>query len=259
MPSRYPYRPPSSGFSYQFGPGPMTPAIKALILANIVVFIATSIAPSFRLQNIFGLLPSAVFGSFEVWRVVTYMFLHHDIFHILFNMLALWMFGVELERTWGSRFFTTYYFVTGVGAALTTLVVSIMPGFDWMYGIPTIGASGAVYGILLAFALYFPHTPIILFFVFPVPARYAVMIMGGIALLSSTQGPGGVAHSAHLGGLVAGYLYLKGPRMKGTGSRVHPLAELQYRFLKWRINRSRKRFDVYSVGRGSDGVDRRVH
>ena len=260
MPSRYPYRPSTSGFTYSFGPGPMTPAIKALVLANIVAFVAPRIAPSVGLTAFFDLRPNLVFGSFEVWRVVTYMFLHGGIFHILFNMLALWMFGVELERMWGSRYFTKYYFVCGVGGALTMLIVSLLPGFDWMYERPTLGASGAVYGILLAFALYFPNTPILLFFVFPVPARYAVMIMGGIALLSSMESGGGVAHAAHLGGLVAGYLYLKGPRVTGNGSRVHPLAELQYRFLKWRINRSRKRFDVYSGGRGRpDGVDRKVH
>jgi membrane associated rhomboid family serine protease len=235
----------------------MTPAIKALILANIVVFVAESVAPSVGLQGFFDLRPRSVFAGFEVWRIVTYMFLHGGLFHILFNMLALWMFGVELERMWGSRYFTKYYFVCGVGGALTMLVLSLVPGLDWMYDVPTLGASGAVYGILLAFALYFPNTPIVLFFVFPVPARYAVMIMGGIALLSSMEASGGIAHGAHLGGLIAGYLYLKGPRVAGTGSRVHPLAELQYRFVKWRINRSRKRFDVYSGGR--DGVDRRVH
>jgi membrane associated rhomboid family serine protease len=229
----------------------MTPAIKALILANVVAFVATWIAPSsLDIIGIFGLQPQEVIGGLEVWRSVTYMFLHSGLFHILFNMLALWMFGVELERMWGSRYFLKYYFVCGVGAAVTMLVLAFMPGaaFERLYYSLTVGASGAVYGILLAFALYFPHRPIIMFFVFPVPAKYAVMIMGGIALLSSMGGPGGTAHGAHLGGLVAGYLYLR-------GKRLHLISEIQYRFLKWRINRSRKRFDVYSGGR----TDRRVH
>jgi membrane associated rhomboid family serine protease len=227
----------------------MTPAIQALILANIVVFVAGWVAPSFDFAGWFGLIPEAVFGL-ELWRIVTYMFLHASFFHILFNMLSLWMFGVELERRWGKRYFTKYYFVCGVGAAITTLLLALMLGErSLMYTLPTIGASGAVYGILLAFGLYFPHVPILMFFVFPVPARYAVMIMGGIALLSSMQSAGGVAHAAHLGGLVAGYLFLKGPRM-------HPLSEINYRLTKWRINRSRKRFDVYSGGRGGNG---RVH
>jgi len=229
----------------------MTPAIKALVLANIVAFVATWVAPSLNLVGWFGLRPDDVFGL-QLWRIVTYLFLHGSIFHILFNMLALWMFGVELERMWGSRYFTKYYFVCGVGGAATMLVVSLLPGFSGMYQALTIGASGAVYGILLAFALYFPNVPILLFFVFPVPARYAVMIMGGIALLSSMEAGGGVAHAAHLGGLIAGYLYLKGPRM-------HLLSEIKYRFLKLKINRSRRRFDVYSGGRGAGGGDRRVH
>jgi membrane associated rhomboid family serine protease len=170
-------------------------------------------------------------------------------------MLALWMFGVELERMWGSRFFVKFYFVAGVGAALTTLLLSFTPfAFaNQLYYSLTIGASGAVYGILLAYARYFPHRPILLYFVFPIPAKYFVMIIGAISLLSAMSGPGGgIAHATHLGGLLAGYLYLK------SGVRTHLIAEIKYRYLKWRINRMRRRFDVYSGGRADD-VDRRVH
>jgi membrane associated rhomboid family serine protease len=170
-------------------------------------------------------------------------------------MLALWMFGVELERMWGSRFFVKFYFVAGVGAALTTLVCSFLPfAFaNQLYYSLTIGASGAVYGILLAYARYFPHRPILLYFVFPIPAKYFVMIIGAISLLSAMSGPGGgIAHATHLGGLVAGYLYLR------SGARTHLISEIKYRYLKWRINRMRRRFDVYSGGRADD-VDRRVH
>jgi membrane associated rhomboid family serine protease len=223
-----------------------------LIGVNVVVFIATLFAPAIKLA--FGLSPAAVIKELHIWQPITYMFLHDGIFHILFNMLALWMFGVELERMWGSRFFTQYYFVTGLGAAATTMVLSFIPGSfgDGLYYSLTIGASGAVYGILLAYALYFPHRPIYLYFVFPIPARYFVMIIGAISLLSSIGGAGGgIAHMAHLGGLVAGYLYLK-------GGRLHLLSELQYRVLKWRINRMRKKFDVHHGGRANN-VDRRVH
>lgn len=250
MRGRYPA---ASGFSYQFGPGGLTPAIKYLIAANVAVFVIGWFTR--LLQDWFAMEPAAVFGG-EVWRPVTYMFLHsrESFFHILFNMLALWMFGVELERMWGTRFFLKYYFVCGVGAALTTIVLSFVPlaAFDGLYQSLTVGASGAIYGILLAYALYFPNRPIYIYFVFPVPAKYFVMIMGGIALLSSFgSSGGGIAHTTHLGGLVAGYMYLK-------GTRVHVLSELQYRFLKWRINRMRRRFDVYSGGRADD-IDRRVH
>jgi membrane associated rhomboid family serine protease len=182
------------------------------------------------------------------------MFVHAGVFHILFNMLALWMFGVELERMWGSRFFAKYYFICGVGAAATTMLLSFVPGSfgAQLYSSLTIGASGAIYGILLAYAMYFPNRPIYMYMVFPIPAKYFVLIMGAISLLSSMGGPGGgIAHTTHLGGLAAGYLYLKGTRM-------HFLSEIQYRFLKWRINRMRRKFDVYSGGRADD-VDRRVH
>jgi rhomboid family protein len=250
MRSRYPS---SSSFAYSFGPGPLTPAIKALVAANVAMFLLALVVPAVTLR--LGLRPADVVGSLALWQPVTYMFLHAGIFHILFNMLALWMFGVELERMWGSRFFLKFYFVAGVGAALTTLLLSFTPfAFaNQLYYSLTIGASGAVYGILLAYARYFPHRPILLYFVFPIPAKYFVIIIGAISLLSSMGGPGGgIAHTTHLGGLVAAYLYLKG------GTRTHLLAEIKYRYLKWRINRMRRKFDVYSGGRADD-VDRRVH
>jgi membrane associated rhomboid family serine protease len=184
------------------------------------------------------------------------MFLHGGVFHILFNMLALWMFGTELERMWGSRYFVKFYLVAGAGAALTTLVLALAPvAFaEQLYYSLTIGASGAVYGVLLAYAMYFPHRPIYLYLVFPIPAKYFVLIIGAISLLASTGGAGGgVAHTAHLGGLITAYLYLK-----GGGGRMRLLADLKYRYMKWRINRMRRRFDVHSGGRAND-IDRRVH
>ena len=248
MRSRYPS---TSSFASSFGPGPVTPAIKAIMIANAAAYLAALIVPAMTLG--FGMRPADVIGQFRLWQPITYMFLHGGIFHLLFNMLALWMFGVELERMWGSRFFTKYYFVTGVGAAMTTLILSFtpLPFADQLYYSLTIGASGAVYGVLLAYAMYFPNRPIYLYFVFPIPAKYFVMIIGAISLLSSTGGGGGIAHTTHLGGLVAGYLYLK-------GGRVHLFSEIKYRYLKWRINRMRRKFDVYSGGRADD-VDRRVH
>jgi membrane associated rhomboid family serine protease len=242
--------PATSTFASSFGPGPLTPAIKLLIAVNVAAFLVALIVPA--VTKLLGLRPADLVERLYLWQLVTYMFLHGGIFHILFNMLALWMFGVELERMWGSRYFTRFYFVSGTGAALTTLVVSFLPGLgDDVYYAVTIGASGAVYGVLLAYALYFPHRPIYMYFVFPIPAKYFVMIIGAISLLASMGAGGGVAHTAHLGGLVAAYLYLK-------GARIHLMSEVKYRYLKWRINRMRRRFDVYSGGRADD-VDRRVH
>jgi len=249
MRSRYPS---SSSYAYSFGPGPLTPAIKMIVAANIVAFLIDSIVPAVRFA--FGLRPADVVEGLRIWQPFTYMFLHGGIFHILFNMLALWMFGVELERMWGSRYFTKFYFVAGVGAALTTLLLSFMPFpiANQLYDSLTIGASGAVYGVLLAYAMYFPTRPIYMYFFFPIPAKYFVMIMGGISLYSSMSATGGgVAHTTHLGGLVAAYLYLK-------GGRTNLLAEMRYRLMKWRINKSRRRFDVYSGGRSHD-INRRVH
>jgi membrane associated rhomboid family serine protease len=250
MPPRYssPY-----ASSYSFGPGPLSTAMKAIIGTNVVVFVAQLLFP--QLTETFGLSPEFVVRKFWVWQLVTYMFLHGGLFHILFNMLALWMFGVELERTWGSRYFAKFYAVCGVAAGVTQIVVSFvpLPVFEQIYYVQTVGASGAIFGLLLAYALYFPNRSILMFFVFPVPVRYAVAIMGGMALVASIDGSSsGVASTAHLGGLVAGYFYLK-------GGRIHLLSEIKYRYLKWRVNRMRRKFDVYSGGRSPDDVNRRVH
>jgi len=248
MRSRFPS---ASGISYSFGPGPLTPAIKVIIGVNVVAFFATLLEPAISL--VLGLRPADVIGKLQVWQLVTYMFIHAGPTHLLLNMLALWMFGTELERMWGTKYFTKFYFVSGIGAGLFQVVLGLLPfGFAAQFYYPSVvGASGAIYGVLAAYALYFPSRPIVMFLVFPVPARYAVMIMGGLSLVFAMGGGGGVAHTAHLGGLLVGYLYLK-------GNRVHLVSEIQYRFLKWRINRMRRKFDVYSGGRAND-VDRRVH
>ena len=235
-----------------FGPGPLSTALKALIGANVAMFFLTAFIPSLTTQ--LGLVPAKVFGELRIWQPVTYMFLHAGLFHILFNMLALWMFGAELERMWGTRFFLKFYFITGIGAACTTLLLASLP-FSFsqqVYYSVTVGASGAIYGLLLAYAMYFPDRPIYMYLVFPIPAKYFVLIMGAISFFSSVSNTGGgIAHAAHLGGLIVGYLYLKSARM-------HPLAELRYRYLKWKINRVRKKFDVYSGGRADD-YDRHIH
>jgi len=234
--ARYP-----SGVGYSFGPGGITPAVKILIITNVVLF-ALNVIVGEAMTIRLGLTPQAVFEQFALWQPLTYMFLHSTggFGHILFNMLALWMIGTDLERTWGTRFFVKYYFVTGIGAGAASLLLSAFS--ETVYYTPMVGASGAIYGLLLAFAMYFPHRTLILF-IFPVPARIAVTILGAIAFLSSLGGPGGgVAHSAHLAGLIVGYLYLK-------SLRVRPLDELKYRYLKWKMGRARSKFDVYSGGR----------
>jgi membrane associated rhomboid family serine protease len=246
-------RGPSSryGSSVSFGPGPLSPALKALIAANIVLFVVQLAAP--WLTWSLGMMPAAVIGQLRLWQLVTYMFVHAGLLHILFNMLALWMFGTELERIWGTRYFLKYYFVTGIGAAVLTVFFSLLP-FSVaaaLHDSVVIGASGAVYGLLLAYALYFPDRPIYMYMVFPMPAKYFVVLMGVIAFWSSLADHSGVANATHLGGLVVGYLFLK-------GARFHPLGEAKYWYLRWKMNRTRRKFDVYSGGR-TDDWNRRVH
>jgi membrane associated rhomboid family serine protease len=243
--SRYAPRP--AAVHYSFGPGPITPAVKWLIIANVAMFLATWIYEPIIL--FLGLTPRIVIEQFWIWQLATYAFLHGGAVHILFNMLGIWMFGVELERLWGTRQFVKYYAITGVGAGLTVLAVGLVLGpYSETYRIPTIGASGALYGLLVAFAYYYPDRPLLMFFLFPIPAKYFVMIVGAMAFLSAPQSR--VSEAAHLGGLVIGYLYLRA----GRGGLS---AELKYRYLKWKMNRLRRKFDVYSGGRSD--WDRHVH
>jgi membrane associated rhomboid family serine protease len=248
VPSRY-------GSSVSFGPGPLSPAMKGLIGANVAVFVLNLLLGStgFNADWYFSLRPDWIVRTFSVWQLVTYMFLHGGVFHLLFNMLTLWMFGTELERIWGSRYFLKFYFLTGIGAGALTVLASLLP-FEFtsaLYGARIVGASGAIYGLLLAYALYFPDRPIYMYMVFPIPAKYFVMIMGALAFYASLADNSGIANATHLSGLLIGYLLLK-------GARVDPIGELRYRYLRWKMGRGRRKFEVYSGGR-SDDWDRRIH
>lgn len=153
-------------------------------------------------------------GRFEIWQLVSYMFLHAGLGHIFFNLFALWMFGQAIENFWGTRRFTIYYFLTGIGAALLHMWVG--PG-----GVPTLGASGAVYGILLAFGMMFPDRPIMLLFPpIPIKAKYFVAGFGAIELISGlTRSNSGVAHFAHLGGMLIGFILIKYWGLRGERSQ----------------------------------------
>jgi membrane associated rhomboid family serine protease len=246
-----PYR---TAASFSFGPGPLSTALKAIIGINVVMFLATTFYPPLQLQ--LGLVPEWVLRDLRVYQLGTYMFIHAGLFHILFNMLALWMFGTEFERMWGTKRFLKFYFIVGIGAGCLTVLVSLLPfaAVHQLYRSDIVGASGAIYGLLLAYGMYFPDRPIYMYFVFPIPARIFVIIMGAIAFFSSmSEAGGGVANATHLGGLLVAYVYLKGTRMK-----LNPWAEVKYRYIKWKINRVRKKFDVYSGGK-NDEWNRRVH
>jgi membrane associated rhomboid family serine protease len=231
----------------------MTPAVRAIIFTNIGVFLITIFVPDLVIEA-FGLSPASVLRQLRVWELVTYLFVHSptSLTHILFNMLAVWMFGVDLERRWGTRGFVKYYFITGIGAGVSMILVSLLP-FDATratFNSVTIGASGAVYGLLMAWALIFPHRQILFMLLFPLPARVYVLIMGVIAFSAAVGASGGpVANVAHLGGLVVGFLYLKGP----GDIRL----EWRYRLTKWKMERMRRRFNLHKGGR--DDWERRIH
>jgi membrane associated rhomboid family serine protease len=232
----------------------MTPAVRALIYANVAAFVVTFAAPEWVVP-FFGLTPQDVVEDWSIWQLGTYLFIHSPtaFTHILFNMLALWMFGVDLERRWGTVGFLRYYFVTGIGAGLCTLLAALVPA-EWTrasYAVTTIGASGAIYGLLMAWGLLFPHRQILFMLIFPLPARMFVLIMGAIAFFAAMSASGsGVANLAHLGGLVVGWLYLKGPRDLQL--------EVRYWLTRWRMERLRRRFNVHKGGRGNDWQNR-VH
>ena len=228
----------------------MTPAVKAILFTNVGVFLIQFILVSFAHSNIvsavFGLSPQAVFEGGQIWRLVTYLFVHDALgfTHILFNMLALWMFGVDLEHRWGTRGFVKYYAITGIGAGIGTALIALLP-FDAsrdIYTSTTIGASGAIYGLLLAWALLFPHRQILFMFIFPLPARVAAALMGGMAFLAAVSGTNGsVAEATHLSGLVVGWVYLSGPASLRLA--------VKYRLTKWRMDRMRRKFNIHQGGR----------
>lgn len=183
-----------------------TPVVRWLLIANIGIFIL-QMAFLDRYVHLLGLVPADFLGRGYLWQVVTYMFLHGSFLHILFNMLFLWMMGSEVERYWGSREFLKYYLITGCGAGLVNVIVQ--PGLT----IPTIGASGAIFGLIIAFAMAFPEREVLLYFFIRMKAKHFAVLVGGLeilALLLMPRAP--IARFAHLGGLAIGYLYIKRER-----------------------------------------------
>jgi membrane associated rhomboid family serine protease len=178
-------------------------ATLALIVVNVLVFLLTML--SRRLLFYLALTPALVLADNTWWQLLTYMFVHGGVWHLLFNMLALFLFGVPLERNLGSSEFLLYYFVSGLGAGLATLVVNYYSGLG---AIPVVGASAAIYALLLAYATLFPEARLFIFGLIPLRAPVAVLLFAGLELffqLTGTQS--GVAHLAHLAGLLFGYLY----------------------------------------------------
>jgi len=225
------------GRSYLFGSFP--PGIKWLLISNTAVYLIYYLGgPAFQrsLQTLFALYVAGAVQSLYVWQLFTYMFMHAGLLHLLFNMLTLWMFGTNLEQDWGTRRFLKYYFYCGLAAGVCVLAGNFLVHQPF---VPTVGASGAIFGVLVAFGVCYPNQTVLMNFLFPIKAKYLVMIYAGIELLL-TFGPNtGVSTVAHLGGMAFGYLYLKGrlPRFS--------MPDIAGAYRQYKLQRAKRKFQVY--------------
>ncbi|MBX3023248.1 MAG: rhomboid family intramembrane serine protease [Bdellovibrionales bacterium] len=231
---------------------PLTPVVKKLIIINLVLWIGGvlilqgMILGGDSLFRYFALTPHTVITEYWVWQFFTYMFLHSNgVFHVLFNMLALWWFGAELEQRWGPRFFLTYYITCGAGAGVIyvvgALIYYLSTGNITSMMAPLVGASGATYGLLLAYALLFGERQIYFMMLFPMKAKYFAIIIGAVemvTLLDSGMGSQ-TANLAHLGGIVVGFLFLTIVARMRERARS-PNASKRGRKLKLVVNNDRK-------------------
>ena len=201
---RFQFQSDPGQFSYK--PALFTDAIKILVSVNFGIFLLQTIARTEGMFfPLFGLVPKLVWSEFMLWQPFTYLFFHGGIWHVLINMFVLWMFGSELERLWGKEHFLKFYFVTGVGAGLVTMIF----GLNSMT--PIVGASGEVYGVLLAYGLTYPNRTVYLYGIVPIKSLWFVIGIGVIAFMSSFDDVSQISHLTHLSGMVIGYFMLKRP------------------------------------------------
>lgn len=234
-----------------FGFPPFTPAVKKLVYANLGVFLLLFLLNAYSpglaraLVENFGLRPEAVLHGF-IWQLVTYSFIHAGVLHLLFNMLALWMFGSTLEVDWGSRRFLEFYYFCVVGAALVTIVISYAHVLSLSPETATVGASGGIYGLIVAFGVLYAEARIYIYGIFPIKAKYFAMIWVGLAVFGALQDRGNIANIAHLGGAVFGYVYLKLlPRRGMHFAMSEGYFGLRNRYQKWKRRQAAKKFEVY--------------
>jgi len=223
--------------------GGLPPAIKWLLIVNTGIYLVQffgGLALQGSFIHYFWLRPLDVVSHFFIWQLVTYMFLHGGVFHIAFNMFALWVFGVPLEQAFGTQKFLNFYFLCGIGAGVCVVLGAYLFRNP---AIPTIGSSGAIYGVLMASAVLWPDQIILMFFLFPIKLRYYVMVVGVIAFLGTFNQASGVNDVAHLSGLGFGYAYVKMRRVRGF--RFDPVGTARERYKAWKLARAKKRFQVY--------------
>ena len=203
---RYQFQSEQGDFSFR--PRAFTEAIKILIGANIIIFLLKIISqnpatPFFNpIVDLFGLSSSTVWP--RIWQPFTYLFIHKDFLHVFFNMFVLWMFGSELESIWGRKAFLRYYFTTGVSAGFVWLMLNLSNANHTLAG-----ASGAVYGILLAFGMMFPNRTVYLYFLFPIKVKYLVMFLVATEFILSMSTTSDISHITHLSAVVIGFVYLR--------------------------------------------------
>ena len=201
---RYQYTSP--GFRRGFSRPTFTipSGVKLLVIINIIVFILTELSGQRNmLFSSFGLVPNQVWTNFKVWQLFTYLFVHGGFLHIFFNMFVLWMFGKDLEIQWGKNEFLLFYFTCGIGAGLMTVLFSINSI------VPIVGASGAIYGLLVAYGFTYPNRMVYLYGLFPLKVKYMVLGLGVIAFLASlSANQSNVSHITHLSGMIIGVLYI---------------------------------------------------
>ena len=201
---KYQFQSNPGEFSYR--PTLFTNAIKILVSVNFGIFVLQTIANAEVLFfPLFGLVPKMVWSELMIWQPITYLFFHGGIWHVLINMFVLWMFGSELERIWGKHRFLKFYFMTGIGSGLITMFFSLKSMT------PIVGASGAVYGVLLAYGLTYTNRQIYLYGIIPIKSIWFVIGIGFIAFMSSFNNLSQVSHITHLSGMLIGYLMLKRP------------------------------------------------
>ena len=186
-----------------------------IIFANVIVYLLQSLYSPLMIYY-FGLTPALVLTKYYAWQFCSYMFLHGNFFHIFLNMYALMLFGIPVEQLWGTRKFVIYYFFTGIGAGITIFIINIVAGGPGAF-VPTIGASGAVFGLLLAFGILFPDVELLVFFFIPMKAKFLVILYGGIEFMSlvSAGTNSSVSHVGHLGGIFFGLIFFLITRRRG--------------------------------------------
>jgi membrane associated rhomboid family serine protease len=229
--------------------GSFTQGVKWLVIINTAVFLVWSLGSADFQRAVLAYLalsPTDTLLHVNVWELFSYLFLHGGVWHLVFNMLSLWMFGSPLEGAWGTRRFLKYYFICGIGAGLCDIALNAVLGH---WNTRTIGASGAIYGVLLAFGVCFPDQTVLMNFLFPIKAKYMVVIYAAVELWMSFGVNSNVSNIAHLGGMAVGYLYLKS-RIPGLKLR---LPDWRGAYRQWRLQRAKKKFQVYMRKHGGPG------